>query len=187
METDPSLSEFVAFFKALADANRLKIVGLLANHAYTVEQLAVLLNLGPSTVSHHLARLADAGLVSARADGYYNLYSLDTAALESMSRRLLARENLPALAADVDLDSFDRKVVRDYTLPDGSLKTLPAQQKKLEAILRHILPDFEPGRRYPEKEVNDILRRYHADTASLRRAMIGAGYLQRDQGVYWRP
>ncbi len=64
--------ELVAFFKALADANRLKIVGLLARQPYSVEELAALLDLKPSTVSHHLSRLAEVGLVSARAESYYN-------------------------------------------------------------------------------------------------------------------
>ncbi len=50
-------TELVDFYKALADANRLKIVGLLANRAYSVEELAALLKLKPSTVSHHLAKL----------------------------------------------------------------------------------------------------------------------------------
>jgi len=55
--------ELLNFFKALADANRLKIVGLLAQKPHTVEELAALLDIKPSTVSHHLARLSDAGLV----------------------------------------------------------------------------------------------------------------------------
>jgi DNA-binding transcriptional ArsR family regulator len=50
--------ELVSFFKALADANRLKIVGLLSQQPYSVEQLAAMLHLRPSTISHHLAKLS---------------------------------------------------------------------------------------------------------------------------------
>ncbi len=174
------------FFKALADANRLKMVGLLAQQSYTVEQLAALLNLRPSTVSHHLARLAEAELVSARADSYYNVYSLEVDALKSVAQLLLVRDRLPGIAADVDTDAFDQKVIRDYSLPDGRLKIIPAQRKKLEVILRHLARAFEPGRHYPEKEVNEILRRYHDDTASLRRELVGARLLARQSGEYWR-
>ena len=60
--------ELVSFYKALADANRLKIIGLLARQAYSVEELAALLELKPSTVSHHLARLTQVGLVSAHSE-----------------------------------------------------------------------------------------------------------------------
>ena len=66
--------ELLSFYKALADANRLKIVGLLAGQSYSVEELAALLGLRPSTVSHHLAKLAEAGLVSARTESYYSVY-----------------------------------------------------------------------------------------------------------------
>ncbi len=47
--------ELVAFFKVLSDANRLKIIGLLAHQPYSVEELAALLGLKASTVSHHLS------------------------------------------------------------------------------------------------------------------------------------
>ena len=98
---DEKTTELLAFFKALADANRLRIVGLLAQREYTVEQMAEMLDLRPSTVSHHLAKLSGAGLVSARSESYYNMYRLETGALEEMSQRLLASETLPAIAADV--------------------------------------------------------------------------------------
>ena len=88
--------EVVTFFKAFADANRLKIVGLLAQQPYSVEELAALLEIKPSTVSHHLAKLAQVGLVSAKADSYYNVYQLDEKALENKSKSLFSQENLAA-------------------------------------------------------------------------------------------
>jgi hypothetical protein len=178
--------ELLNFFKALADANRLKIIGLLSQQTYTVGQLAVMLDLRPSTISHHLSRLATADLVSARAEGYYNQYQLETKTLEDMAQRLLARETFPAFAADVDLEAYDRKVLTDFSLPDGSLKTLPAQRKKRTAILRHIVKDFNIGAHYSEKQVNEILAGFHEDTATLRRELIGARLMERDKATYWR-
>lgn len=181
-------NELVDFYKALADANRLKIVGLLANHAYSVEELAALLHLKPSTVSHHLAKLTQVGLVGARTESYYNVYHLEEKALEEKTRRLLSREGFSTAIADVDLDTYDRKVVADYTRKDGSLKTIPAQQKKLEAVLRYIVKAFAPGKRYSEKQVNKILAGYHEDTASLRRELVGYKLMKRQGGGgdYWR-
>ncbi len=180
--------ELLAFFKALADENRLKIVGLLARQPYSVEELAALLNLKPSTVSHHLAKLAQAGLVSAKTESYYNVYQLDKKALEAKSRGLFSRQNLAASAEHVDANAYDNKVVKDYTRKDGSLKTLPAQRKKLDAILRYVAKSFEVGKRYSEKKVNEILSRYHEDTASLRRELVGSGLMKREGGggEYWR-
>ena len=175
----------LTFFKAMADANRLKIVGLLAQKPHSVEELAAILGLRPSTVSHHLSRLSEAGLVSARAESYYNMYRLEESTLENFARQLLSNESLPAVAGDADLEAYDRKVLHDFLLPDGRLKTIPVQRKKLDVILRRLAQEFSPGIRYPEQRVNEILRTFHEDTASLRRELIGAHLLARERGVYW--
>ena len=54
-----------------------------------------------------------------------------------------------------------------------------------EAVLPHVLKSFEPGRRYPEKEAVAILERFHKDTATLRRELVGYGLLRREHGEYW--
>jgi predicted transcriptional regulator len=180
--------EVVTFFKALADASRLKIVGLLAQQPYSVEELAALLDLKPSTVSHHLAKLAQVGLVSAKTESYYNVYQLDEKALQSKSRDMFSQENLAASVVDVDSSAYDSKIIADYSRKDGSLKTIPSQRKKLEAILRHVVKAFEVDKKYSEKKVNEILSQYHEDTASLRRELVGCGLMKREGGggEYWR-
>jgi predicted transcriptional regulator len=181
-------AELVELFKALADANRLKIIGLLAQRSYSVEELAALLNLKASTVSHHLSKLSKAGLVSARAEGYYSIYHLNEQALQATTQRILSSQEASAVIEDVDLDAYDRKVLADYSTADGRLKTIPAQRKKLEAVLRYVVQSFEPGIRYSEKQVNDILARFHPDTATLRRELVGSKLLAREGGggEYWR-
>lgn len=181
-----AVNELLAFFKALSDANRLRILGVLANQSMSVEQISTSLNLSPSTVSHHLAKLSEAGLVTAKPESYYNIYSLNSATLEEMSQRLLRKENLVQLAEEIDLESFDRKVIRDYLTPTGKLKTIPAQEKKLLAILRYLAQSFEMGKSYSEREVNEILKKFHDDFASLRRYLIDYGFMQRENGVYQR-
>jgi len=179
--------ELLSFFKALADANRLKIVGLLAGRPYSGEELAALLGLKPSTVSHHLARLAGIGLVSAHPEGYYNVWQLEPAALER-TRLLFSQDDLEQVAAGVDADAYDHKVIADFSRPDGTLKEIPAQRKKREAVLRHVVQDFIPGKRYSEKQVNAMLARFHPDTASLRRELVGMQLMAREGGGgdYWR-
>jgi predicted transcriptional regulator len=180
--------EMVTFFKALADANRLKIVGLLAEKSYSVEELAELLKLKPSTVSHHLARLSEAGLVKSRAESYYSVYQLDQDMLKEKTRSMFSQQELSSVASEVDADAYDKKVIKDYARRDGSLKTLPSQRKKLDAILRYVVKAFDMGKRYSEKQVNEILARYHEDTATLRRELVGSGLMQREGGggEYWR-
>jgi predicted transcriptional regulator len=188
MEQPEITDELLKFFKALADGSRLKIVGVLAEKASTVEDLASHLHLSASTVSHHLARLEEANLVTARVVGHHYFYSLQTKVLEDMSRRILQKENQACPPAEVALPGFDQKVLDAFILPDGRIKAFPSQEKKLLVILRHVLQAFEKGVRYSEKEVNEILKRYHEDSSSLRRAMVDYQFMAREGGGgdYWR-
>jgi len=176
------------FFKALADANRLKIVGLLAQRSHTVEELSALLGIKPSTASHHLARLAEAGLVSARTEGHYYFYSLQLEVLERMARQFASREALPRLSENVDLDAYDRKVLDTFTTPDGRIKALPMQEKKFQVLLRYVLKAVAPDQRYTEKQLNEVLAGFYEDTASLRRGLIEYKMMARaaDGSAYWR-
>jgi predicted DNA-binding protein YlxM (UPF0122 family) len=173
------------FFKVLADEKRLQIVGLLARQDYSVEELAAILDLSSATVSHHLRRLADAKLVEARADQHYHVYSLRTGTLHEMSQQILSEERLQVTAQDLDLDAYDRKVLRDYMEGDR-LKQIPSQWKKREVILRYLVEQFEPDRRYAEREVNEIISRTHEDYATLRRLLVDTGRMDREREIYWR-
>jgi predicted transcriptional regulator len=183
-----AVQELLSFFRALADQSRLKIVGLLAQQPYPVEQLSAMLGLGESTVSHHLSRLSEAGLVSAKADGHYSVYSLEPEAVSLMARRLLRTERLSELAGGVDKSGFERKVLASFTGPDGRFTAFPAQEKKYLVLLRHVVRDFAPGVRYSEKTVNEMLQRYSDDTARLRRSLVEFGLMDREGGGrdYWR-
>jgi hypothetical protein len=68
----------------------------------------------------------------------------------------------------------------------GRLVIIPSKRSKLRPVLDHIAQEFEPGRTYPEPEVNDILMRYNDDYAALRRYLVDEGFMTREAGVYWR-
>jgi ArsR family transcriptional regulator, arsenate/arsenite/antimonite-responsive transcriptional repressor len=88
--------------------------------------------------------------------------------------------------ADDRSSDYDARVVRAF-FKDGRLIAIPAQRKKKDVVLRHLVElCFAPGRDYPEKEVNELLGAYHEDFAALRRFMIVEGMLSRDRGVYRR-
>jgi hypothetical protein len=71
-------------------------------------------------------------------------------------------------------------------MADGRITTLPAKRSRRLVLLDHIAQMFEVGRRYPEVEVNLILRNVHDDYAALRRYLVDEDFLSRDQGEYWR-
>ena len=174
------------FFKTLADASRLRLLGVLANDERSVDELAAQLELRAPTVSHHLAKLRELGLVKMRADGNVHYYRLDADALRLLSRDLLNVERVASFADDVEAEAWEKKVLRDFF--DGErLKEIPASRKKRTVILRQLASQFKPGKRYKETQVNAVLLRHHPDPATLRRELVGAGLLQRDiNSVYWR-
>jgi hypothetical protein len=175
-------------FKALADRNRLTIIGYLAAKPRSVEDLAGLLRLGASTVSHHLTILSGAGLVTAKAQGYYSIYSLQTGVLEETAKQLLKREQLRNLAGEAAEDTYDKKVLETFTEPDGTIKSFPMQEKKYLVLIRYVLKAFEPGVKYTEKHVNSMLSRFSKDTARLRRSLVEYKFMEREGGggKYWR-
>jgi len=185
MSDEQKMEILLAFFKALSDENRLRLVGILIDRSATVEELSEALGLGPPTVSHHLKQLSKAGLVSAAVDGHYHVYSLKIDTLHSMAGSLLDRKLLAEVARPAAPDAFDAKVLKDF-LVDGRIKTIPSQRKKREVLLRYLINSFEPGRRYSEKEVSAILAPFHEDVATLRRELVGYDMMTREDGVYER-
>ncbi len=171
-------------FKALGHPIRLMMMNLIQMGPRHVEELAAILQLSPATVSHHLAKLADVGLLQARKDQYYQVYSLRGELLSSSLHDLVFVPH-PALGARVQEDAYRRKVLRTF-LKRGRLVKIPAQRKKRHVILEALVQEFEPERRYPEKEVNRILVEFHDDVAALRRGMIEHGLMRRERGVYQR-
>ena len=186
----------VRFFKTLADENRLKIVGFLSNNEYRVSELAELLDLKEPTVSHHLARLRELGLVAMRAEANNRFYRLNPERLEKLNAHLFNIDTLNPKAnwREQDaawIDSFaisdeDKKIVKDY-VQNKKLRQIPLKDKKLMAVLRWLLTFFEAERRYTEQEVNAIIEQYHEDTAGLRRDLIDCGLMgrERDGSAYW--
>ena len=186
MSTDHAVSTPLRVFKALADESRLRIVGILASGERSVDELAAPLELRAPTVSHHLSRLRELGLVSMRADGTVHLYRLEVDALRRLTREVLAVERMASWADDTHAEAWQRKVLRDF-FEGQRLKEIPASRKKRQVVLEWLAGQFQAGVRYPERAVNELLARHHPDVATLRRELVGAGLLQREQSVYWRP
>jgi DNA-binding HxlR family transcriptional regulator len=190
------LSLLVKFFKTMADESRIRMIGLLGDGERNVGELAALLELTEPTVSHHLSRLRELGLVNLRMDGNRRYYRLNHQTLERLSRITFDLGNADFKSKKVesdndwidelDLSEEDRKVLKDY-VEYGRLKQIPAKQKKLMAVLRFLALEFEPDVQYAEQEVNIIILRYHEDYASLRRDLISFGFMRREGGggKYW--
>jgi hypothetical protein len=179
------LDGMVRYLKALADQTRLRLLGLLAVRERSVEELAALLGVRAPTVSHHLSLLKDLQLVEMRAAGTTHYYRLNGQGLGRINKLLSTPESLAVFAGDEAGDAWERKVLRDF-FEGERLKVIPAQQKKRQVILEWLTDRFEWGRVYSEAEVNETIKRYHEDAAALRRHLIGARLMDRENGSYWR-
>ena len=84
-------------------------------------------------------------------------YCLDSQALEKLTRKVLAQSHPPA--PEYEGDEFEIKMLREYISSDGSLKSIPSQQKKRAVILKPLAMDFERRVKYPEAQLNKILGR----------------------------
>jgi hypothetical protein len=81
---------------------------------------------------------------------------------------------------------YDARVRENFVDAEDRIVSIPAQLKKRLAILRWLVEDFQPGRRYTEAEVNEIISRRHPDFATLRRHLVDEELMQRKRGIYWR-
>lgn len=176
-----------AFIKAISDENRLKLIGVLAEGNASASDLSSQTQLHPAQVAHHLELLLQAGVVIVRQSEAGVVYELDTRYVEAFARQRLAKIPKTADIPEGKYSPEDRKIVLNYTRTDGRLKQIPMQSKKIQAVLNYIYDSFDKERRYTEKEVNEVLARFHSDTSTLRRFLIDFHYLdrERDGSVYW--
>jgi predicted transcriptional regulator len=184
--------------KNLADDTRLYLFRLLNEREYTVSELAEAVKLTEPTVSHHLARLREVGLVTLRTAGNFHYYKVNEAGLAVFKQLAAEIEKLPPSNERQPSDNGwidaldwateeDREILREFT-HNGKLTNLPRQQKRLLPILRWLAAKFEMERLYTEREVSAILKDVYAhDFVTLRRELVDFGYLRREMNgtKYW--
>ena len=184
MDSQAHVEEIVPIFKALADTTRLRLLALLAERPRTGKELAELLDLGPPTISHHVAKLEHAGLIKVKREGQSRIYTFDPTAMRRLAGSPVSPESAIDAESEVEAAEVERrKVLRDFFIGDR-LKQIPAQRKKRVIVLQHLVARFDPNRDYPEREVNDILRVAHDDFATLRRELVDYGFMTRAGGIY---
>lgn len=172
-------------FKGLADRSRLQILKSLLEEDMYVERLAQRLELTPATVSFHLKKLMDAGAVSSRREQYYTMYSINKGVFQCRILDILGEKSSDAQRQQ-EREARYRQRVLDSFFEYGRLKSIPAQRKKERICLEEIAKELELGRPYPERELNQVLLRFHQDYCTLRRDMISEGILRREEGLYTR-
>lgn len=196
--------ELVGPFSALADETRLRILELLARQDMLAQDLILQLDLSQSSVSRHLKQLTAAGfLQERRGEGANKRYRLNEAkidwtffALKQLLAQTSSEPEAPATMFPTEL--------RRFLNADGNIAAWPARRKDQVTVLRYLVEQFEPGRAYTEKQVNELLGQRitkwggsgpvsdnpdaAVDHATLRRRMMEERLMQRtsDGARYWR-
>ena len=122
-----------------------------------------------------------------RVDGEH--YEIDIAALRDAARA--------AADLDVPMDPIigygmtdDEQAILRRFFAGRTLTEIPANRAKRQVLLQRLALEFDVGRRYTEREVNEILFAFHPDWSTLRRYLVDEGFLDRehldDQNWYWR-
>jgi hypothetical protein len=163
----------------IAQPDRLRVVAALALGASTVPEIRSMTHLQAPFVEKALARLINGDLVARQPDGSIRLLTEEL--LVVARRAAWAREATEEAGAPASASVVLRRFFRG-----GRLLSIPTTKSKRMVVLDYLVQSFEPGRRYPERAVNEMLSRYFDDVASLRRYLVDEGLMERAEGYYWR-
>ena len=171
-----AIAEAAATLGVLADIERFKVISAIALGAGDVSSIVGMSGVGVREVEKAIGRLVAADLITHDLGLWRVRFDeLQLQARAAAAERAVGDEG-PEGAGDVVRRFFKR----------GRLTSIPAAHSKRLAVLDHLVQQFEPGRIYPESEVNDVLSRFHEDYAALRRYMVEDELLERADGRYWR-
>ncbi len=159
----------------LAEPSRLRVYSAVVLGAGSPEQVAERTGLKLGVVAKALQRLGQSELVVAEGNGL----RADESAFKDAVRA--SRPEREPLSSDPERDNVLRAFIRD-----GRLTHFPTVPAKFKVVLEYLAGSFEPSRQYAEREVNEILQRWHDDYATLRRQLVDYGHLNRADGIYTR-
>lgn len=179
--TAPSATALVGL---LAEEDRLKVVAAMALGAGSLEAVAAAAGIEMRRAASALERLVTGGLVVAAEDG--SGLRLASERFKQAARAEAERRESTAVGEIFEgVTTDDARVLRNF-VSDGRLRLIPANRSKRLVILDWLARRFEPGRSYPERDVNLLLGMAHPDVAALRRHLVDDGFLDRRDGCYWR-
>ncbi|MBU8918396.1 metalloregulator ArsR/SmtB family transcription factor [Neobacillus sp. 114] len=179
------LNKIVEFHKALGDLTRIRIIALLQQGPLHGQAIAGKLGLKPPTITHHMAKLREVGLIKERRDKNTIYFSLNTKILEMSAKAILNVGTGGGAEMEMSVTAEDREaIIKNFFTKEGKLKTYPAQRKKKLVVLEHMVKGLELGKVYQEKEINEYLKQYHEDYATLRRELIMCQFMYRENNQY---
>lgn len=182
------IDRIVKFHKTLGDITRVRIVALLRNGPLHGQALAEKLGVSPPTITHHMTKLREVDLIYERREKNTIYFYLNEKSLNQQAEGILDIGGGGAGSASSELaqelDSQKQTVLRNFFTKEGRLKHLPAQQKKKRFVLEYLVEGLKPNTKYTEKEINEHIKQFHEDYATIRREFIMHQYMYRENEIY---
>ncbi|MFT4412372.1 metalloregulator ArsR/SmtB family transcription factor [Fredinandcohnia humi] len=178
------LSKLVEFHKVMGDPTRIRILVLLAKGPLHGQALAGKLGVTPPTITHHITKLREAGLITQKRDKNTIYFGLNAAVLKQQTKAITDVIFGHETVLDESKREEKQEVLHNFFTKEGKLKTIPSQRKKRLIVLEHIVNGLDIGKKYEEKELNEYIKKFHEDYATLRREFIMNHYMYRENGVY---
>ena len=173
------MEEKLKLLKLLADETRIEILNILMREDSYVEKIACDLSLTPATICYHLKKMEAAGVVRSSRSQFYIIYSLNKDIFDKTLFEIISKES------PEDTEEKYKNEVISHFFKYGKLTQLPTQRKKREIVLAEIAKSFDKGKKYDEKDVNEIIHKFHEDHCTIRREMIACGIMAREKETYW--
>lgn len=178
------LNKLVDFHKVMGDPTRIRMLVLLAKGPLHGQALAGKLGVSPPTITHHITKLREINLITQKREKNTIYFSLNETMLKQQTKAITdVIFGDETISEDSKLE--ERQIVlNNFITKDGRLKNIPAQRKKRLIVLEHIVKGLQIGKKYEEKELNEYIKKFHEDYATIRREFIMNHYMYRENGIY---
>ncbi len=171
--------------KALADESRLEIFKLLLDRDAYIEVISERLKLSPSTVSFHVKKLCDAGLVTSHREQYYTMYSAIPSIADLRIKDMILGFTSTLHEQDKIELVYKEKILKSF-FKYGRLVKIPVQKKKRQWVMERIANNFLPSKSYSTTSATKLLSEIYEDTELLLKELQSCGYLDINNSVIKR-
>jgi biotin operon repressor len=180
------LDRVVAFYKTMGDPTRIRIVAILAKGPLHGQAIAGKLGLSAPTITHHLKKLRDIHVVYDRRVKNTIYFYLNESLINQQAKvftELLEKKG-KELDEMVESSIERQKIIENFFMKNGKLKNIPAQRKKKLIVFEHMVRGLKIGEKYEGKQLNEYIKQFHDDYATIRREFIINHYMFRENGIY---
>ncbi len=176
-------------FTGLTDIQRELLI--LIAQGLSDKEISVKLGVASSTIRNHRFKLREKEKQAKLFLSIMDLLSKNTSKnINKLDKEVICDAHKTATTLDDRYNITDKEkdeVIKSFFDENGGLKSYPVKEKKKIIVLMEIAKNFSKGKTYSEKEINRILKRIHEDNATIRRALVEYGFIERtnDGSNYW--